>query len=61
MNPINQRPICPVARSYPPMPAAPSPGDVAPSLELPGLNGVTIALGDLAGRPVLVSFLRHAG
>ncbi len=43
------------------MPAAPSPGDVAPSLELPDLNGVTIALGDLAGRPVLVSFLRHAG
>ena len=36
-------------------------GDHAPSLELPNLAGGTTALRDLAGRPVLVSFLRHAG
>lgn len=43
------------------MPSAPSPGDVAPSLQLPDLDGTPTSLRDLQGRPVLVSFLRHAG
>ena len=43
------------------MPAAPVPGDAAPSLQLPDLNGAQTSLRDLQGRPVLVSFLRHTG
>ena len=36
-------------------------GDRAPRLVLPDLDGTVTALEDLRGRPVLVSFLRHAG
>lgn len=43
------------------MPSAPQPGDPAPELALPDLSGETHGLTDLPGRPVLVSFLRHAG
>jgi peroxiredoxin len=39
----------------------PQVGDPAPDLELPRLDGGVTALRDLQGRPVLVSFLRHAG
>jgi len=45
----------------PRMPGAPRPGDPAPALVLPDLDGNPVALHDLQGRPVLVSFLRHAG
>lgn len=40
---------------------APAVGDVAPPLVLPDLDGAEHDLSDLRGRPVLVSFLRHAG
>lgn len=40
---------------------APRTGEAAPELELPALDGTVTALRDLRGRPVLVSFLRHAG
>ncbi|MGI8875185.1 MAG: hypothetical protein ACR2KP_12840 [Egibacteraceae bacterium] len=40
---------------------APKVGQRAPVLELPDIDGVVTALRDLQGRPVLVSFLRHAG
>ena len=43
------------------MPNPPTPGDPAPELVLPDLNGELTSLRDLQGRPVLVSFLRHAG
>ena len=43
------------------MPSPPRPGDPAPDLTLPDLDGEVTSLRDLAGRPVLVSFLRHAG
>lgn len=43
------------------MPTAPQPGDPAPDLTLPDLDGEPHGLRDLQGRPVLVSFLRHAG
>ncbi len=33
----------------------------APRLELPALTGETVGLDHYRGRPVLVSFLRHAG
>jgi len=36
-------------------------GQMAPELSLPDLEGVRRSLADLRGRPVLVSFLRHAG
>lgn len=36
-------------------------GEPAPPLELPTLDGGSLRLEDLRGRPVLVSFLRHAG
>jgi peroxiredoxin len=39
----------------------PRAGEPAPALRLPALDGAVTALSDLAGRPVLVSFLRHAG
>lgn len=39
----------------------PGVGDRAPALELPTLGGEPFSLEDLRGRPVLVSFLRHAG
>ncbi len=45
----------------PRMPGAPRAGDPAPALALPDLDGTRVALDDLRGRPVLVSFLRHAG
>ncbi len=38
-----------------------SPGTAAPPLQLPDLGGTSTSLRDLRGRPVLVSFLRHAG
>lgn len=40
---------------------APAVGEPAPPLALPGLDGEDHDLSDLRGRPVLVSFLRHAG
>jgi peroxiredoxin len=43
------------------VPEAPRTGDPAPELVLPSLTGEVTALRDLQGRPVLVSFLRHAG
>lgn len=39
----------------------PTIGAPAPPLRLPQLDGRDVALDELAGRPVLVSFLRHAG
>ena len=39
----------------------PQVGDRAPRLVLPDLDGTVTTLEDLRGRPVLVSFLRHAG
>jgi peroxiredoxin len=36
-------------------------GQPAPPLELPTLDRERIELARLCGRPVLVSFLRHAG
>lgn len=43
------------------MSPAPRPGDPTPGLDLPSLTGQRVSLRDLEGRPVLVSFLRHAG
>ena len=40
---------------------APAVGDPAPELDLPTVDGRRIRLSDLSGRPVIVSFLRHAG
>lgn len=40
---------------------APRVGVPAPPLALPDLDGEVVTLADLRGRPVLVSFLRHAG
>lgn len=40
---------------------SPRPGDPAPSLELPTLEGERFRLADHRQGPVLVSFLRHAG
>jgi hypothetical protein len=45
----------------PPLPRPPAPGDPAPPLDLPVLGGGGLDLEGLRGRPVLVSFLRHAG
>ena len=40
----------------------PSPGDPAPELDLPALEGDgPLRLEDVRGRPVIVTFLRHAG
>ena len=41
--------------------SAPLPGEPAPPLALPTLDGEPVDLRGLRGRPVLVSFLRHAG
>jgi peroxiredoxin len=41
--------------------SSPQAGDPAPALALPTLEGTSFDLEDLRGRPVLVSFLRHAG
>ncbi len=41
--------------------SAPAAGEPAPPLRLPDLSGRHRDLRDLRGRPVLVSFLRHAG
>ena len=43
------------------MPEAPRTGDLAPELSLPDLQGRATSIRDLRGRPVLVTFLRHAG
>lgn len=40
---------------------APAVGQAAPPLALPDLDGEGHDLAGLRGRPVLVSFLRHAG
>jgi peroxiredoxin len=40
---------------------SPRVGQHAPDLVLPDLDGTVTALRDFQGRPVLVSFLRHAG
>ena len=40
---------------------APVVGEPAPPLALPTLDGEPVDLRGLRGRPVLVSFLRHAG
>ena len=40
---------------------APAAGQPAPVLELPELDGGQLRLEDLRGRPVLLTFLRHAG
>ncbi|MDP9021812.1 MAG: peroxiredoxin family protein [Actinomycetota bacterium] len=40
---------------------APAVGDPAPPLTLPRMEGGDFRLEDQSGRPVLVSFLRHAG
>jgi hypothetical protein len=39
----------------------PAPGDLAPPLDLPLLDGGWLDLAALRGGPVLVTFLRHAG
>ncbi len=39
----------------------PEVGQRAPGIELPDLDGRPTSLADLRGRPVLASFLRHAG
>jgi peroxiredoxin len=41
--------------------SSPSVSDPAPPLDLPRIDGGRLNLEDLRGRPVLVSFLRHAG
>jgi peroxiredoxin len=41
--------------------SAPVPGEPAPPLALATLDGRPFDLRGLRGRPVLVSFLRHAG
>lgn len=41
--------------------APPRVGDPAPRLEASTLTGGRLSLSDLRGRPVIVSFLRHAG
>lgn len=41
--------------------AAAVPGEPAPTLDLPTLTGGRARSADWHGRPVLVSFLRHAG
>ena len=51
----------PTPASQPPLPRPPTPGHPAPPLELPVLGGGRLDLAALRGRPVLVSFLRHAG
>ena len=43
------------------MRTAPRVGEPSPDLVLPDLRGQLTDLRDLRGRPVLVSFLRHAG
>ncbi|MEX2465437.1 MAG: hypothetical protein WD995_00920 [Gemmatimonadota bacterium] len=39
----------------------PAVGDVAPELDLPALGGGRARLPERLDRPVIVSFLRHAG
>jgi len=43
------------------MHSPPNPGDPAPPIDLPTLDGERFRLADRAGRPVVISFLRHAG
>jgi peroxiredoxin len=40
---------------------SPSAGSQAPELELPTLDGGLLRLEDERGRPVILTFLRHAG
>jgi hypothetical protein len=40
---------------------APTPGTAAPPIDLPAIDGGRVRLGDPPGRPMIVSFLRHAG
>lgn len=39
----------------------PTVGDPAPGLDLPAVNAERVSLPDEPGRPVIISFLRHAG
>lgn len=41
--------------------SAPAVGEPAPPLDLPTIGGGRLRLEELRGRPVLLSFLRHAG
>jgi peroxiredoxin len=41
--------------------AAPQVGDLAPPLQLSTIDGSGFRLEDERGRPVLLTFLRHAG
>jgi peroxiredoxin len=43
------------------MKTPPAPGQPAPDLDLPTLDGGRFRLADQRGHPVLVVFLRHAG
>ncbi|MDT8368840.1 MAG: hypothetical protein RQ745_06505 [Longimicrobiales bacterium] len=43
------------------MPHPPAVGDAAPRFDLATLEGDRLRLSELRGRPVIVSFLRHAG
>lgn len=43
------------------MPQPPNVGDAAPHFDLPDIDGGRVRLSELRGRPVIVSFLRHAG
>ena len=40
---------------------APALGSPAPELDLPTLDGGRLRLEDLRGRPLLLTFMRHAG
>ncbi len=42
-------------------PHPPAVGTPAPPLTLPAIGGGTVSLQQFHGRPVLLSFLRHAG
>jgi peroxiredoxin Q/BCP len=40
---------------------SPAVGDPAPGFDLPELGGGRLRLEDLRGRPLILTFLRHAG
>jgi peroxiredoxin len=43
------------------MASPPKPGEPAPPIDLPSLQGERFQLADRQGRAVVVTFLRHAG